>query len=108
MVEYIGNILYDEELLSENKKIIIFGTGMFGKKILRYLERNDVKGNVAGFCDSNEKVQGTMIENIPVYDVDGAQNRYPEAIFLVSGRYMDEMNRILGNKGINRVHMLFF
>ena len=69
-MEYIGSILYDDALLKEKQEIIIFGAGMYGKKILHYLERNGVKGNVAAFCDSSEKMQGTSVENVPVYDVE--------------------------------------
>ena len=108
LMEYIGSILYDDALLKEKQEIIIFGAGMYGKKILHYLERNGVKENVAAFCDSSEKMQGTSVENVPVYDVEEAWKRYPEAIFLVSGGYMDEMYRILRSKGIGGVHMLFF
>lgn len=107
-MEYVGNILYDEELLRKNKKIIIFGAGMYGRRILHYLERNNAKGNVSGFCDSDENKQGKCIEAIPVYNVDEAWKKYPEAVFLVSGRYMDEMYKELRDKGISKVHMLFF
>lgn len=107
-MEYIGNILYDEDLLKEKQEIIIFGVGIYGRRILRYLERNGVKGNVAGFCDSNEEVQGSRIEGILVYDVEEAWKKYPEAVYLVSGRYMDEMYLILRDKGIGKIHMLFF
>lgn len=107
-MEYVGNILYDDDLLKEGQKIFIFGAGMYGKKVLHYLERNGVKGNVVGFCESNKIMQGDEIENIPIYDLDAAWKQYPKAIFLVSGSYMDEMYRILRAKGIGKVHMLFF
>lgn len=107
-MEYVGNILYDDDLLKDGQQIIIFGAGTYGKKILHYLERNCVKGNVVGFCDSNDEIEGIRIDHVPVYDVDEAWRRYPEAIFLISGRYMDEMYQILREKGISRVHMLFF
>lgn len=107
-MEYVGDILYDEALLDKNKKIIIFGAGMYGRRILQYLERNGAKENVAGFCDSNEKIQGASIEAIPIYNVDEAWERFPEAIYLVSGWYKDEMYQILRDKGIGKVHMLLF
>lgn len=107
-MEYVGNILYDDDLLKDGQRFIIFGAGMYGKKLLDYLGRNGAKGNVVGFCDSNDEIKGTTVDKIPVYCVDEAWKRYPEAVFLVSGRYMDEMYQILREKGIGRVHMLFF
>lgn len=107
-MKYVGNILYDEDLLRDKQEIIIFGAGMYGKKILHYLERNGVKKNVAGFCDSDEKIQGIRIENIPVYHVNEAWIQHPEAVYLICGRYMEEMYQTLKEKGIDRIHMLFF
>ena len=46
---YAGNILYDKTLLESDKKFIIFGAGICGRKILMYLEWNGVKDNVICF-----------------------------------------------------------
>ncbi len=42
-MEYVGNIIYDEELFSEKREFIIFGAGKNGKRILEYLDRNGLK-----------------------------------------------------------------
>ena len=53
-MEYIGDILYDDVLLAESGRLIIFGAGAYGRRILHYLERNGVKKNIICFCDSND------------------------------------------------------
>lgn len=40
---YVGNILYDDELKCTGNKLVIFGAGVYGRKVLRYLELNDLK-----------------------------------------------------------------
>lgn len=106
-MEYIGNILYDELLLKGNQKIIIFGAGTYGRKILEYLEFNGAKNNIAGFCDSNEAFQGKCIEGFPVYSPKNAFLLYPGAQYLISGRYIKEMYEILKENNIAGVHILF-
>ena len=48
-MKYIGNIIYDEELLEDGNHFVIFGAGKYGKKILQYMDANKVKKNVICF-----------------------------------------------------------
>ena len=34
-MEYVGNILYDNNLLDKDRKFVIFGAGCYGQKILK-------------------------------------------------------------------------
>lgn len=102
-MEYIGDILYDENLL--NKKLIIFGAGLCGKKILHYLDLNGAKENVICFCDSNLAICGMYIENIPVLYTKNVFAKYGDADYLVSGKYSKEIYHILKKSGIQKIHM---
>lgn len=103
---YVGNILYDDELKCTGNKLVIFGAGVYGRKVLRYLELNDLKKNVVCFCDSNEKINKTEINGISVYQTKEVIKRNPEADYLISGRYTKEMYHILRKEGIKKIHIL--
>lgn len=105
---YIGNILYDEKLLCEKKNLIICGAGVYGQRILRYLEINGVKQYVICFCDSNESLNGKYIEDIPVRLLGDVCQEYLDADYLVSGRYVKEIYQMLREKSIEKIHVLFF
>lgn len=107
-MEYIGNILYDESLLCEKKKLIIFGAGVYGQKILRYLDRNGVRHHVICFCDSNKALNGQYIEGIPVRCPEDVCQQYRNADYLISGKYAKEIYRVLREKSIEKIHVLFF
>lgn len=106
-MEYIGNILYDESLLEADGKLIIFGAGVYGQRVLRYLEVNGVKNRVICFCDSDEKLEGKKFEGIQVCSVKETCLRYPDANYLVSGRYSREMYQMLKELDIRKIHILF-
>lgn len=107
-MEYVGNILYDEKLKNINKKLIIFGAGTYGKKILSYLELNGLKKNIICFCDSNVRFNKCRINGIPVYQTKDVLKEYSDADYLVGGRYAKEIYFILSRAGIKKIHILIF
>lgn len=106
-MKYIGDILYDELLLDKNRKWVIFGAGMYGLKILRFLDLNGVKKNIICFCDSNVKLDKHVIEGVPIYYTPYVIKKYPYAEYLISGRYHREMYEILKKENIHGSHILF-
>lgn len=107
-MEYVGNILYDEDLLCEKKELIIFGAGVYGQKILRYLDRNGVRHHVICFCDSNKELNGQYIDGIPVRYSEEVCQQYLDADYLIGGRHVKEIYRMLREKSIEKIHVLFF
>lgn len=105
-MEYVGNILYDDELLESENKFVIFGAGVYGRKVLEYLELNGAKDKIICFCDSNGDLDGESIEEIPVCRTKDVFDKYYDASYIVSGRYSDEMYHVLRENGINKIHML--
>lgn len=101
-MEYIGNIKYDE-LIYENRKFIIYGFGIQGKKIYDYFKKINLEKKIIGFCDKNADI----ILNCPV-DVIKPEYavKIPKIDFLVSGKNEYEMVHFLLENNISRIHLL--
>ncbi len=106
-MKYIGNILYDEVLLDKDKKFVIYGAGTYGKRILSYLELNQVQKQIICFCDSNNKVAGQSIQGIPIVSPSLALVNYPDVDYLISGKYAKEIYGVLKENSIKKIHWLF-
>lgn len=95
---YLNNQINYYKLLS-GKKIIIFGAGNVGEKVLRQLRKH--KFNVVAFCDNDAKKKGKCIDGIKVCgnldaflkDVDC------NTIFVVACLRGDEIKEELMNSG---------
>jgi hypothetical protein len=106
-MEYIGNIIYDDSLMAENRKFVIFGAGKCGKCILQYLDINGKKDNILCFCVSCSSKAEQCIESIPVICAQEAFIKYPDADYLISGKYLKEMYFTLKDSLIEKIHLLF-
>lgn len=105
-MKYVGNILYDLDLLNGKSKLVIFGAGICGRKILKFLDLNGAKQRVICFCDSKKSLRGRNVEGIPVYSIDKTILQYPEAEYLISGVYSKEMYQILKQRQIEKIHII--
>ena len=101
-MEYVGNIKHDDYLL-ENRKFIIYGTGVCGKKIYEYLKENGKENNILFFCDKNLNID--KLFNIDVIFPEDAVNM-PDVEFLVAGKYEYEMVGVLLKHNIRKIHLL--
>ncbi len=106
-MEYVGNILYDNNLLDKDRKFVIFGAGCYGQKILKYMDLNGAKERVICFCDSNIEMDGQHIQEIPVFQVKDVIAQHSEVTYLLGGKYSKEMYHILEANLIRKVHILF-
>ena len=103
-MEYIGDIIYDDKLVNKDNKFVIFGAGVYGRKVLSYLELNGLRDSIVCFCDSNETLAGQNIGGIPICMVNDVCEKYADAVYLVSGVYAKEMLEILMEKHIFKIH----
>lgn len=79
----------------EKEDIIIFGSGRNGQILYSALQKEEIN-TIRGFCDNAKEKQGTFISNIPVYSVEDAFKRYPDAYFIVTvSGYENEIMRQL-------------
>lgn len=106
-MEYIGNILYDRKLLEKEEDVVIFGAGKYGRKLLYYLELNKKSKKISCFCDSDISQCGHTVAGIPILAPEEALQRYPEAAWLVSGKYAEEMYDTLHRHNVHNIHFLF-
>ncbi|TYO96930.1 TylF/MycF/NovP-related O-methyltransferase [Desulfallas thermosapovorans] len=60
-------------------KTVIWGAGQ-GGKMLRHLLGSDVQ--VVAFCDNNKKLHGTMVEGIPVVNVERLKEIQPDCVYI--------------------------
>ena len=107
-IAYIGNILYDEKLFKDESKIVIFDTGVCGKKVAEYLIKNCMKDNIICFCDSNGKLINNNIMGIKVWNPVEVCKKLSSAEYLISGKYSHEMYAFLKEKQIEKIHILVF
>lgn len=104
-MRYVGSITFDKELLLGVEDIVIYGAGNNGLHIYEFLKRNGQKERVKCFIDKNKV--GKRIDNKGVYAVSKACGMYPDALYLISGKYMKEMYSCLQKEKIFNIHMLF-
>lgn len=104
-MEYIGNILYDRQLI-EDVPIVIYGAKGAGKLFLRFLQNNSWDKKVKCICDRNEDLWGMQLEGIGIVSPEEAIRKYKDAVFLVGGNRADEMLKVLFEAEIERIHLL--
>lgn len=105
-VEYIGNMLYDKKILDNGKKIIIFGSGLCGKRVAEYIVKSGGRDSIICFCDSNYGTEKNEIMGIPVLEPSEVCKKYPNADYLISGKYSWQMYDFLKINFINKIHIL--
>lgn len=84
------------------RRIYIFGAGDLGQFLHMYLELQGIR-NVIAYCDNNEKVQGEIIQNLPVLSLNDAFGEEPEAYYIIavkSDRNRMEMRKQLLQIGV--------
>lgn len=104
-MEYVGDMIYDEKLTDKDNQFVIFGSGVYGRRVLRYLELNGLKDRIICFCDSNETLIGQYIGGIPICLVSDVCEKHADAVYLVSGVYAKEMLSILTDRAICKIHL---
>jgi len=62
--------------------IILFGCGLFGKRILTGLRNIGIEP--LGFSDNNKNVWNTETEGVKIYSPEEAANKFPDAVFMVT------------------------
>lgn len=91
--------------LSEGKRLVIFGAGQWGRKILSVLLQN--KSDIQGICDNSGILQGTIENGFEIMAVEDAIKRFPNACFLIANRKNgEEMKKQLLKNGIEEKDIL--
>ena len=62
--------------------IVLFGCGLFGKRILKGLRNIGIEP--LGFSDNNQNIWQTETEGVKVYSPEQAANKFPDSVFMVT------------------------
>lgn len=108
-MKYVGSIENDEELLSGTGKILIYGTGRYGKRVYRNLMANRRDADVVAFVETTPENEGVEIfGGVPIIGVEKVRELYGDAVVCVSGQYANEMEQLLTMHNINNIHHIDF
>lgn len=91
----------------ENRKIILFGAGKLGNKVIDILIQNQT--TILGVCDNAASLHGTVINGYEVRPVFETVRKFPDASYLIVSRnYGEEMKAQLLNEGIAETNIEIF
>lgn len=102
-MEEIKLIYNVNEEIRNAKKIIIYGAGTSGKRLLSQLVFDGIY--VDYFCDSNPSTWGTKVMNKMVISPDKLQDMKNECAVLVSSVYCEEIYESLKKLDIENIYM---
>ena len=86
--------------LEETKEILIYGAGIWGKRVLELLRQNGWDDKVKGFLVSGESENGMTVEGIEVYPVEAFDLRGDMLVLVaVADKHIPEMIENLRNIG---------
>lgn len=93
--KYIGEV-------DKFDRVVIYGAGQIGRKVLGILEKADMQDKVICFAVSDMENAPDMVNSIPVRAIDDISEEYEEALFLlsVSDRFMYELEQMVIRKKI--------
>ena len=91
---------------SENRKLIIYGAGVWGKRIVDL----SLKGiNWYSFCDKDKEKQNKTFCNLPVISPEELMINHKDAIVVIAGfKYKDEIYQELISMGFSSKRILSF
>lgn len=92
---YIGEV-------SRFDRVVIYGAGQIGKKVLDIIERVNMRDKVICFAVTKTDHSLEMVNDIPVRNIDEIIEEYDNALFLLSvgDRFMYELEQVVISKGI--------
>lgn len=102
-MENIKMIYNINEEIRKAKKIIIYGSGTSGERLLAQLLYDDVY--VDYFCDSNPETWGTKVMNKTVISPNELIKIKNDCAVLVSSVYCEEIYNFLKELGMKKIYL---
>lgn len=104
-MEYIGTI--EEDYISADiKQILIYGAGKVGRHAFDNLCQRGYGTSVIGFCDNNRMLIGKTLYDRPIFSLDVASQKYPDATYFVASMCVRQMIDSLKAAGIGKIHII--
>lgn len=106
-IKYIGKIDADKNSLKEEAKLLIWGCGVYGKRIYNELVRLELSDRVVAFADNDPKKRGSTYLGVEVIDRECAINLClnERITVLISGNYDWEICMDLYKEGVKNLHL---
>lgn len=101
-ISYMGK-LENDNLLRENKKVLIFGAGDSGAFILQKMQKLGLDNNMAGFIDNDESKKGSIYCG---YEIFLPEQLRKDSYYVCVWKYSTEILNQLKNMGIGNIHLL--
>lgn len=88
----------------DSSKLVIWGTGAYGKWLLSFLTLLGIKEKVCCFCDSfHDDTKSDCIENIPVYSPIKCSSLYHDAKFIIASDFYEEILNSISNSSYSDI-----
>ncbi len=94
------------DIIREYEHIVLFGAGITGEKVKKYLDQNGIL--VEYFIDNNPNKQGKRLEGIEILSEKAVLERIPSATIVVSCDAFMEITDQLVRDGFNKEHIVYF
>lgn len=86
--------IVDIEKTAENsQECIIYGAGVYGRKICELLTACGLKKKIAGFAVSEGQADGEKVLDLYVFSFEEAVKKYPEAVIFIAIKGAEELYR---------------
>lgn len=91
----------------KDRKIVIFGAGVWGTKVIGILEQSNC--NLCAVCDNSKLLQGTVKCGYNIISVEEAVRLFPDAVYLIVNRkYSKDMKAQLLKANIQEENVMIF
>lgn len=91
----------------EDRKLVIFGAGVWGTKVIGILEQSNC--NLCAVCDNSKLLQGTVKCGYNIISVEEAVRLFPDAVYLIVNRkYSKDMKAQLLKENIQDENVMIF
>lgn len=100
------NLVYEEMLplyLQKQEKVVIYGAGVWAKRVWEYTKRQDIQDKVMGFVVSQKETDETDIDGKPIYEIDELTEKEALVIVAVSEKHQQNILKLLQVKGFSKV-----
>lgn len=104
-MEYIGSFIYDNVLLRNDIRLVIYGNGKMGKILFALLENIGKLEKVDCICDANEELWGTLYKGVRIISPKEAILEKKDCHFLTVGKHAEEQMFFLQRNGIKKIHL---
>lgn len=103
MIEFIGSIHEDKELICSDQEVFILGTGQFIKKIYRNLSRCGRKGSMKAVACEEKNRLAEIVHEIPIISLDKIK---PDSMICICEEDTYAMGKVTMLPDAGKVHQV--